>query len=51
MEELRTLLENPRKRRKVNELDADGASALHYAARFDQYEAVVLLVEMGQAGW
>ncbi|KAI0224832.1 ANK_REP_REGION domain-containing protein [Lamellibrachia satsuma] len=49
VEELRSLLENPRRRRNVNERDADGESALHYAARFDQYEAVVLLVETGNA--
>ena len=34
----------------VDDLDENGVSPLHYAARFNHYEAVELLVKKGNAG-
>ena len=36
--------------RRVDELSEDGMSALHYAARFNHFHVVQLLVEYGKAG-
>lgn len=33
----------------IDELDDNGLSALHYAARFNHYDAVMLLVKEGKA--
>ena len=44
------MLRDPGVLKRINDLNEDGMSALHYAARFNNYEIVKLLVEDGKAG-
>ena len=37
-------------RENIDEWDDNGLSALHYAARFNNYSSVVVLVEEGKGG-
>lgn len=47
---LRRLLREPEVVKTVNDLDENGMSALHYAARNNSFEAVALLLKQGNAG-
>ena len=44
------MLQDEEERQSVDDLDDNGMSALHYAARFNYINTVVLLVEEGKAG-
>ena len=44
-EEVRTLLKDPHVLADINNVDEEHQAALHYAARYNHYEIVKLLVE------
>ena len=46
---VRLKLQNPDVLMNIDELDGNGMSALHYAARFNHHEIVVMLVRDGKA--
>ena len=50
VEGVKAMLRDPGVLKRINDLNEDGMSALHYAARFNNYEIVKLLVEDGKAG-
>ena len=50
MEKLRKLLRKSEHVSNINKLDDSGMSALHYAARANNFEAVALLIKQGDAG-
>ena len=45
MEETRKLLEDPQVQADINNVDEEHQAALHYAARYNHYEIVKLLIE------
>ena len=38
-------------KKKVNQHDEEGLSALHYAARYNHYPVVVMLINAGASRW
>ena len=47
---LRLLLDIPKVVKGINHLDDTGMAPIHYAARFNNYEALKLMVDKGKAG-
>ena len=45
VEETRKLLEDPQVQADINNVDEEHQAALHYAARYNHYEIVKLLIE------